>query len=257
MQTICESLTVLAVLAVTTRALDDRLLAILPPALVSFIPCHLTHKSGISHPVKQFMERSTVNGQSFMDFSESVRELIATNHLIGQLQARWLGMLGPSESQGSKAVQTTLTQYYARSAGESAQQAAIVSSDVTPPAAPPPKPAVLPAPPVAPCGRYYSDILLNSATAVAQRQLFKLLLQATPAARGVIKFDHCHKPAKLMRMPDTSKTKACVGTAFLLDGIGRVLGWWHVSPMASCSLLLSARAAAGRKDEHTRVVVTA
>ncbi len=177
------------------------------------------------------MERDVVNGKSFMDCADGVREVNAAAHLTAHLQALTLGILGGS-SQGN-AVQAKVTQFYApaaaaaAAAGEPAQQA--VPTDVTP--APPPSTALLPAAPVAPCGRYYSDIMLNSATSVAQRDLFKHLLQATPAARGVIKFDHCHKPAKLMRMPDTFKTKACVGTAFLLDGIGRVLGWWHVSPM--------------------------
>jgi hypothetical protein len=50
-------------------------------------------------------------------------------------------------------------------------------------------------------------------------------------------------------MPDTFKTKACVGTAFLLDGIGRVLGWWNVSPLR---VRLAAQAC--NPHERTRVV---
>ncbi|GLC52588.1 hypothetical protein PLESTB_000646300 [Pleodorina starrii] len=54
------------------------------------------------------------------------------------------------------------------------------------------------------------------------------LLTATGAEHGVLKFDHCHKPAKKIRLSD-SQSKPCMGTAWALNGNSEIMGFYHVS----------------------------
>ncbi|GFR51900.1 hypothetical protein Agub_g14381, partial [Astrephomene gubernaculifera] len=57
---------------------------------------------------------------------------------------------------------------------------------------------------------------------------YQQLMTVTGAAQHVMKFDHCHKPAKSIRMPDAT-SKACIGTAWVLNGHSEALAFYHVS----------------------------
>ena len=43
----------------------------------------------------------------------------------------------------------------------------------------------------------------------------------------VLRFDHCHKPAKVIRLKDGAK--ASIGTAFLVGSHMQVMGLWNVA----------------------------
>lgn len=76
-------------------------------------------------------------------------------------------------------------------------------------------------------GHYFSSLYLHSADSNARRDCFQQLISMTGAAHGVLKFDHCHKPAKSIRLPDAT-SRACIGTAWALNGHSEVLGYYQV-----------------------------
>ncbi|GLC51785.1 hypothetical protein PLESTB_000548000 [Pleodorina starrii] len=79
-----------------------------------------------------------------------------------------------------------------------------------------------------PGGHYYSNLYLNSPDGEARRMCYTQLLTATGAEHGVLKFDHCHKPAKKIRLSD-SQSKPCMGTAWALNGNSEIMGFYHGS----------------------------
>eukprot|EP00198_Chlamydomonas_reinhardtii_P012033 XP_001701370.1 predicted protein [Chlamydomonas reinhardtii] len=78
-----------------------------------------------------------------------------------------------------------------------------------------------------PTGQYYSTAYQTSNFSDARREQAHAMLTTTPARYNVLKFDHCHKPSKLVRLGDSSK--ACIGTAWALNGASEVMGVWQVS----------------------------
>ncbi|GLC50050.1 hypothetical protein PLESTB_000336900 [Pleodorina starrii] len=77
-----------------------------------------------------------------------------------------------------------------------------------------------------PGGHYYSNLYLNSPDGEARRMCYTQLLTATGAEHGVLKFDHCHKPAKKIRLSDL-QSKPCMGTAWALNGNSEIMGFYH------------------------------
>lgn len=175
-------LTVLSLLPLTPAsgnfvAHHAELVELLPDRLRLAVPCALTHRNAMDLGVKLIMDRNVINGQSFTDFRESVHESRMVHALRRALQCvsapQALSLRGPMD----------------RVPG------------VRPMAAGPPLPlpttALMPS---TPGGHYFSQLFQHSSQG-QRRQCFQELLASTPAVHHVLKFDHCHKPAKSMRMP--------------------------------------------------------
>lgn len=184
--------------------------------MVAMLPCHLTKKGGISLGLKALLDRNVVEGQSFSDFAASVQE----SHAVYQLR---LCLQHASLAPSDGVQQTRISSFFQRPGPAAAQQPSAPQRLTTP--------ALLrslqEATKAAHTGSYFSNIFLNSQDGVTRRSMIYKLLTLTPATHGVMKFDHCHKPAKFMRMGD-GQTKPCIGTAWALNGTSEVLGFYHV-----------------------------
>lgn len=159
-----------------------------------------------------------MEGQSFSDFAASVQE----SHAVYQLR---LCLQHASLAPSDGVQQTRISNFFPRPGPAAALQPSTTAPQrLTTPAL---LRSLQEATKAAHTGSYFSNIFLNSQDGVTRRSMIYKLLTLTPATHGVMKFDHCHKPAKFMRMGD-GQTKPCIGTAWALNGTSEVLGFYHV-----------------------------
>lgn len=178
-------------------ATDPDVLSAMPPFFRERVPCYLTRKAGISTTVKTAMERDICEGRSFNDFAEGVAECHSSRLMRHALQYASLQTIRPN-----------------------------IQRAYNPSSAPQFLSGLFTGPRGVPTGQYYSTAYQTSNFSDARREQAHAMLTTTPARYNVLKFDHCHKPSKLVRLGDSSK--ACIGTAWALNGASEVMGVWQV-----------------------------
>lgn len=148
----------------------------LDPVMTNQLQCVLTHRAGISAGLHTLVDRQVVNGQSFNDVAACVRECHHTRALGLALQCAGLRSMQQQQQRG------TMDQYITRSG----QQVIPRPSDLMPTH-------------TTPTGNYFMSSYKDSLDSTQRRAMFDKLLVTTPVRFSILKFDHCHKPAKNMR----------------------------------------------------------
>jgi hypothetical protein len=173
-----------------------------PPFLTKTLPCTLTARAGVATSVHTLLDRNVVNGQSFADFGDSIAECTALRTQRTLLQC--LGVHAQLKPRGP------MDRFVTSSSQPHSQPALVAPAPDLPPTQPAggqptssgpllPAPAELGTNKSTPSGAYFAGIYRSSHESATCRELYQRILSSTSAFRNVLKFDHCHKPAKSMQ----------------------------------------------------------
>lgn len=169
---------------------DKGAMAQLPDALRRTFPFVVTHRAAVTKQVVDAMSTLVISPASFSHFARTVREGHA-GYILSSNEAL-ASMAEMQRSQGSMAARGAV---------------APLDTKVSTPGA-----------------GYYINIFLNAVDECRRRQHYQQLLQLTVSP--IWRFDHCHKPSKLVRLKDGSR--ASEGTGVLAGCFMQIMGWWNV-----------------------------
>lgn len=165
-------------------------MAQLPDALRQIFPFVVTHRAAVTKQVVEFMSTMVISPASFSHLARAIREghagFILSNNEALVSLAELLRSQGSMAAQGALAPLDTMVK--------------------------------------TPGPGYYINIFLNGVDERKRRQHYQQLLQLTHSP--IWRFDHCHKPSKLVRLKDGSRASEGIGV--LAGCYMQVMGWWNV-----------------------------
>lgn len=182
---------------------DKGVLEQLPDVLKNTFPYIVTHRAAITKAMMGSLSTMVVSPASFSQWAATVREAHA-EHILSKNEA--LISLYESKKEAGCLILAS-----------SRQQPA---ANIQPPAVQP-----LCATVSTPGPGYFTNVYLHGVDEVLRRQNYQRLMRLTHSP--VWRFDHCHKPAKTIRL--ASGARASEGTAILVGSHMQVMGFWNVA----------------------------